>query len=156
PDLSWIPDYVRQYGADRWNAAKIASRIQTAVDWAEHFGVQLYVGEFGVYRDRGVKPADRAAWLRDVRTALEAQGIGWAVWAYDDNFGIASRGPAVSVGGAGAQTPGVPRYDATINAALGLSKVVAAPIDVVPVTQNAKEDIALLFGSSTKNAIQIV
>ena len=27
-------------------------------------------------------------WIRDVRTALEADGIGWAMWDYRGSFGV--------------------------------------------------------------------
>jgi hypothetical protein len=27
-------------------------------------------------------------WIRDVRTALEADGIGWAMWDYRGGFGV--------------------------------------------------------------------
>ena len=30
----------------------------------------------------------RNAWIRDVRTALEADGIGWAMWDYRGSFGV--------------------------------------------------------------------
>ena len=31
----------------------------------------------------------RTNWIRDVRTALEADGIGWAMWDYHNGFGVA-------------------------------------------------------------------
>ena len=34
-------------------------------------------------------PASRLAWIHDVRTALEADGIGWAMWDYHEGFGVA-------------------------------------------------------------------
>jgi hypothetical protein len=33
----------------------------------------------------------RAAWLRDTRTALEDQGIGWAVWDYQGSFAVVTK-----------------------------------------------------------------
>jgi hypothetical protein len=33
-------------------------------------------------------PKYRAAWIKDVRTALEHHGIGWAMWEYDSTFGV--------------------------------------------------------------------
>jgi hypothetical protein len=33
-------------------------------------------------------PASRNAWIHDVRTALEADGIGWAMWDYHGGFGV--------------------------------------------------------------------
>lgn len=50
----------------------------------------MICNEFGAYRDRA--PADsRARWIADVRTALELQHIGWAMWDYSGNFGIVNR-----------------------------------------------------------------
>ena len=36
-------------------------------------------------------PASRNAWIHDVRTALEADGIGWAMWDYRANFGVVTK-----------------------------------------------------------------
>ena len=34
------------------------------------------------------RTVNRAAWLRDVRRALEKRGIGWAMWEYHGGFGV--------------------------------------------------------------------
>jgi hypothetical protein len=34
---------------------------------------------------------DRAAWLHDVRTALEHNGIGWAIRDYSGSFGVVTK-----------------------------------------------------------------
>jgi endoglucanase len=31
-------------------------------------------------------------WIRDVRTAFEADGIGWAMWDYRGGFGVSVEG----------------------------------------------------------------
>lgn len=54
-------------------------------------------------------PADRTRWIQDARTTFEGFGIGWALWDYDGNFGLASR-----------DATGRLTYDAPILAALGL------------------------------------
>ena len=46
--------------------------------------------EFGVFRDFS-EPQDRAAWITDVRTSLERHNIGWAMWDYSGNFGVATK-----------------------------------------------------------------
>jgi hypothetical protein len=33
----------------------------------------------------------RAAWINDTRTSLERHHIGWAMWDYDGNFGLATK-----------------------------------------------------------------
>ena len=43
--------------------------------------------EFGVYRAYA-DPQDRAAWIHDVRTALERHGMGWTMWDYSGSFGV--------------------------------------------------------------------
>jgi hypothetical protein len=43
-----------------------------------------------VYR-KAAKPEDRASWLKDVRTALEKHGIGWAMWDYSGGFGVVTK-----------------------------------------------------------------
>jgi len=81
---------VIRYGHEHWDAALIESEMKQAAEWAQRRGVPLVCNEFGVYRDY-VDPADRAAWLRDVRTALDQNGIAWAVWDYSGSFGVVTR-----------------------------------------------------------------
>jgi endoglucanase len=81
------------YGAAGWDGARIAREIGLAGAWARRHGVVVVCGELGVYR-RVVDPVDRDRWLRDVRVALEEQGIGWALWEYHHNFGLVEPGPA--------------------------------------------------------------
>ena len=56
----------------------------------EKRNVPLYCGEFGVFKDH-CDPKMRAAWINDTRTALERHHIGWAMWDYDGNFGLATK-----------------------------------------------------------------
>jgi endoglucanase len=85
-DQHWI----NSYGLDRWDAARIRSELSFAGKWAALHHVPVYCGEFGVYQ-AFADPAMRAAWLHDTRTALEAQGIGWAVWDYQSTFGVVTK-----------------------------------------------------------------
>jgi endoglucanase len=78
------------YGADGWNREAIAGRIAFAAAWARERNVPLICNEFGVYRDTA-DPASRARWIDDVRSALEANHIGWAMWDYRGNFGVVTR-----------------------------------------------------------------
>ena len=79
---------VIRYGQDHWDAARIEAEINQAADWATKHSVPLICNEFGVFRDHS-EPQDRDAWIRDVRVALERHNIGWAMWDYSDNFGVA-------------------------------------------------------------------
>ena len=71
--------YVKTYGEDYWNSGKIARTFSLAAEWARRHKAPLICNEIGVYRK--VSPSQsRAAYLRDVRTALERNNVGWAIW----------------------------------------------------------------------------
>jgi aryl-phospho-beta-D-glucosidase BglC (GH1 family) len=78
------------YGVGGWNAEAIAGRIGFAAAWARERNVPLICNEFGAYRETA-DPASRARWIHDVRSALEANHIGWAMWDYRGNFGVVTR-----------------------------------------------------------------
>ena len=78
------------YGASGWNKEGIAGRIAFAAAWAQERNVPLICNEFGAYRETA-DPASRARWIVDVRSALEANHIGWAMWDYSGNFGVVTR-----------------------------------------------------------------
>ena len=82
--------WINSYALDRWDAARIRSELSFAGKWAALHHVPVYCGEFGVYQPYA-DPAMRAAWLRDTRTALEDQGIGWAVWDYQGSFAVVTK-----------------------------------------------------------------
>jgi len=81
---------VIRYGHDHWDAARIETEMKEAAEWARRRGVPLVCNEFGVYREFS-DPADRAAWLRDVRIAFEHNGIGWTMWDYSGSFGVVTK-----------------------------------------------------------------
>jgi len=90
-----VPDPINRqsvirYGLDQWNAARVDSEIAEAAAWAKHWNVPLTCNEFGVYRGTS-NPADRAAWIHDVRSALEKHGIGWTMWDYAGGFSVVNR-----------------------------------------------------------------
>lgn len=75
------------YWLDNWDAHRIRLMIDVAAAWGKASGVPLICNEFGALR-KVTEPASRNAWIHDVRTALEADGIGWAMWDYHGNFGV--------------------------------------------------------------------
>ena len=81
---------LRAYGEERWNAARIEAQIAKIADWARKHGVRVTCNEFGVYR-RFAPPEARAAWLRDVRMALEKYDIGWTMWDYQGGFSVVNK-----------------------------------------------------------------
>jgi endoglucanase len=74
------------YWLDHWDAHRIRLEIDAAANWGKTYNVPMLCNEFGAYR-RVTDPASRMNWLRDVRTALEADGIGWTMWDYRGGFG---------------------------------------------------------------------
>jgi len=78
---------VIRYGRDHWDAGRIGAEMKQAADWARRRNVPLVCNEFGVFRVY-TDPKDRAAWLHDVVTALEHNGIGWTMWDYSGGFGV--------------------------------------------------------------------
>jgi endoglucanase len=115
PVLNEEPDELNRlklerYGEDRWDAQRVAAEVAAAAAWGAERGVPVYCGEFGAFRDHS-EPTARARWIDDTRTALEANHIGWAMWDYDGNFGLAEKGKDGSVA-----------VDQAVLKALGLGK----------------------------------
>lgn len=77
------------YGDAYWDRAKLDGLIAPAAAWATANGVRVICTEFGVFRRFADSPS-RARWIRDVREILEGYGIGWAMWDYDEGFGLAT------------------------------------------------------------------
>jgi endoglucanase len=81
---------VVRYAHDGWNPERIEAEIGEVARWARLHHVRLTCNEFGVFRNF-VAPEARAAWLRDVRTALERNQIGWSIWDYQGSFGVVTK-----------------------------------------------------------------
>jgi endoglucanase len=77
---------VMRYGHEHWDAGRMESEMKQAAAWAQRRGVPLVCNEFGVYHN--ADPQDRAAWIHDVRVALEHNNIGWTMWDYSGSFGV--------------------------------------------------------------------
>jgi aryl-phospho-beta-D-glucosidase BglC (GH1 family) len=98
------------YWLDRWDAHRMRLLIDEAAAWGQANGVPLICNEFGAYREH-TDEQSRMNWIRDVRTALEADGIGWAMWDYRGGFGVVWK------------EDGQPaRVDEKVTEALGLGK----------------------------------
>ncbi len=83
----WARWKLTQYGLEHWDAAHIAGEIGFLAAWGKTHHVPLTCNEFGVYRNYS-NPDDRMRWLTATRTALEQNGIGWAMWDYQGGFGV--------------------------------------------------------------------
>jgi hypothetical protein len=79
---------LENYWLDHWDAHHIRLLIDQAAAWGKANNVPLTCNEFGAFREHS-DPVSRTNWIRDVRTALEADGIGWAMWDYHNGFGVA-------------------------------------------------------------------
>jgi endoglucanase len=64
--------------------ARLAAWVQ-----AHAGGREIHVGEFGVYV--AADAASKRHYIAAVRAAAERYGFGWAVWDYDDSFGVRDR-----------------------------------------------------------------
>jgi endoglucanase len=89
PKPAQAQNELEEYTHDKWDAQRIAARINIAKQWADSHHVRLICGEFGVLRNH-IDPESRYRWIADTRTALEADGIAWELWDYTDLFGIAA------------------------------------------------------------------
>lgn len=82
-------EHARYYGEQRWDRSHLQAAIAPAAAWARQHQVPLWCSEFGAFRYKA-RPEHRAAWLRDTRELLEAEGIGWTLWDYAGYFGLVS------------------------------------------------------------------
>jgi aryl-phospho-beta-D-glucosidase BglC (GH1 family) len=105
--------FVEQYGLGRWDAQRVDDSLSFAERWSQLHHVPVYVGEFGVHRPY-VDSAARARWLRDMRVAMEKHHLGWAMWDYQDNFGVVTK------------KDGKTTVDTSVIEALGLSANLAS------------------------------
>jgi aryl-phospho-beta-D-glucosidase BglC (GH1 family) len=90
--LKEVPDpanrfQLERYWLDHWDGHRIRLTIDEAAAWGQASNVPLICNEFGAYREH-TDEQSRMNWIRDVRTALEADGIGWAMWDYRGGFGV--------------------------------------------------------------------
>jgi endoglucanase len=78
--LSW-------YGKSRWNKEKLAARVRQALAWGAEHHVPLYCDEFGVFAAHS-QAAARTRWFHDFGEVLAESQVGWAVWGWEDGFGL--------------------------------------------------------------------
>lgn len=107
-----------EFMAQDWRAEVVAGSFAQAAAWGRRHGVPVLCNEFGVIRAQ-VDVASRYRWLKDVRLAAEAHGIGWTVWDYTHIFGLTQQ--SGEAGQAGRRV-----LDAEARDALGLVRPLAA------------------------------
>jgi len=95
-----------------WGPQRLRADMDRAGRFARERGVRVLCNEFGCIRAQ-VDADSRYRWITDMRTALEANGIGWTLWDYTDIFGITAQ--SAQLGQVGQR-----KLDAAAYAALGL------------------------------------
>jgi len=91
PDVTGhtLPHYsLNLHAGDPLTVAQVEDAFTRVADWAKVHapGVEIYLGEFGVYQ--AADAASQRRWISTVVHACETHGWGWAVWDYNDSFGV--------------------------------------------------------------------
>jgi len=58
--------------------------IEQAKEWSDYFGRPIHMGEFGAYSAADLE--SRVRFYKSMREALDAAGIGWAMWDWKAGF----------------------------------------------------------------------
>ncbi len=86
---SWVKSWLEFYNAQPTennpsSPLAFRGRLQRARAWAEYWGRPVYVGEFGAYET--ADPQSRVNFCREMRQAMDAAGLGWAIWDWKAGF----------------------------------------------------------------------
>lgn len=124
---------LEDYRASGFDGRTIAADFAQIARWAKSRGIaanHVLLGEFGANRTAqqlsGAGAAERARWSHDVRQAAEANGFGWAAWAY--------RGGGFAL----AQSDDTDDIEPGIAAALGLRSGAARRAGATPVSRASR------------------
>lgn len=83
--VSWFRDYnVRPTQFNPSSAYAFRSKMQRARLWSEQRGRPVHVGEFGAYQT--ADDQSRVNFYREIRTVMDQQGLGWAMWDWKAGF----------------------------------------------------------------------
>ncbi len=103
---------INWYGSQQYNADSLNYAVKQVYNWATQNKVPVICNEFGVYKVYA--PADsRTRYLQDMRNVLTKYKMGWAVWDYDESFGLTSY--------PNNNRTGIPTWDANMLTAMGLN-----------------------------------
>ena len=89
PGLESSPEarkMVEWYGKERWNKEKLAARFHQGIESGAKTTSRCTAANSG--SSRASKPEDRARWFQDFGAVLAENRIGWAVWGWDEGFGL--------------------------------------------------------------------
>jgi len=88
---TWLGDDMPK-GKRGWGSSEDRAELARAVDIATSFreatGKPVFLGEFGV--NSPVDNDERVKWAGAIKTAMEAEGIPWCLWAYGNTFALYS------------------------------------------------------------------
>ncbi len=119
---------LEDYRTSDFNGRTVAADFARIAGWAKSHGIRpdhILLGEFGANRTAvqlsGYGAAERARWFHDVSQAAQANGFGWAAWAY--------RGGGFAL----AQSDTADAIEPRIAAALGLHSDTAQKAETAPV-----------------------
>lgn len=104
PDLTgFVPrdHYAYQPAGTELTVQRLAEAFERVAAWAARHapGREIYLGEFGVYR--AADAASKRRYLAAIMANTERLGWSWAVWDYQDSFGVrdaAGRGTPILEG----------------------------------------------------------
>jgi endoglucanase len=82
-----VRDALRPYNEKSHRKDDLRWAFDGLKTWCDGHGQIAWLGEFGVY-SHTARPAQRAAWIRDVRELAEEHGFGWAMWEARGGFGL--------------------------------------------------------------------
>jgi aryl-phospho-beta-D-glucosidase BglC (GH1 family) len=82
-----VKNLLNWYGNYRYNKDSLDKLIKVAADWGTFNKVPLICNEFGSYKPFADQQS-RINYISDVRSILEKYNIGWAMWEYDEGFGL--------------------------------------------------------------------
>lgn len=91
PDVTGhtLPHYnMKLQAGDKLTPDQIEAAFAKVSTWLANHApeIEVYLGEFGVFE--AADPDSTRRWTATVRTAAESRGWGWAVWDYNDSFGV--------------------------------------------------------------------
>jgi endoglucanase len=95
-------DYINDYCSSGWNDEKFAKYIDPALKWSKRYDVPLFVGEFGV-RSVAAPESDRMRWISMARAYFNRNGLSWALWSFDDCYGLSLKVQGACPAGADGQ-----------------------------------------------------
>jgi len=86
---SWVLDWFRDYNTkptavNPSSAYAFRSKLQAARAWSDYYGRPVHIGEFGCYEK--ADPLSRVKFYQEIRSFMDQQGLGWAMWDWKAGF----------------------------------------------------------------------